>query len=115
MTGAHSGSIDSDFDYQSAGYISVSSAFPTSTGTITTTYDGTKVTGPPSWIDDQSDKCPASQVPPLPRLKASSTSLGHGRYRIKVTTSITGAGLNEAGVETEPVTHALITGSGRPH
>ncbi len=114
MTGQNTGTIDANFDYKSAGYISVSNTPPTSTGSITTTYDGTTRSGPPGWVDDKSDKCPASQVPPLPQLKATAKRLSPGRYLVKVTTSITGAGPNETGVEIAPVTHARITGADKP-
>jgi hypothetical protein len=36
------------------------------------------------------------------------TRLGHGRYRLKVTSSVAGVGANEAAVDTRPVRHATI-------
>ncbi len=39
----------------------------------------------------------------------TATRVRHGVYRIKVTSSIAGAGTNEANVETSPVYHATVT------
>lgn len=47
-----------------------------------------------------------------PKLKATANSVGHSRYRVRVTSSIARAGANEGAVDIEPVWHALITVSG---
>jgi hypothetical protein len=47
-------------------------------------------------------------LPKEPSLHVRAISLGHGRYRLKVTVRIAGAGANEAGVDVEPVYHAKV-------
>jgi hypothetical protein len=43
-----------------------------------------------------------------PALQVRVTSLGHGRYKLKVTVSIAGVGPDEATVDTQPVYHATL-------
>jgi hypothetical protein len=47
-------------------------------------------------------------LPKEPSLHVTAISLGHGRYRLKVTVRIAGAGANEAVVDVEPVSHAKV-------
>ena len=95
MTGAHTGSDHVTFN--------------SATGVVhgQSTYDGHTVSGPSA---EQAAKgaCPGIQ-PKEPRLHVTATRSHKGVYRIKVTTSIAGAGTNEAGVETSPVYHATVT------
>ena len=86
--------------------------YPSYQGHATTTYDGKTVTGPPAGLNSFS-RCKNNGPVLEPKLKATAKSLGHGRYAIKVTSSIAGAGANETSVQTEPVWHALIIVSGR--
>ena len=95
MTGAHTGSDHVTFN--------------SATGVVhgQSTYDGHTVSGPSA---EQAAKgaCPRIQ-PKEPRLHVTATRSHKGVYRIKVTSSIAGAGTNEAGVETSPVYHATVT------
>jgi hypothetical protein len=47
-------------------------------------------------------------LPKEPSLHVTAIRLGHGRYRLKVTVRIAGAGANEAVVDVEPVYHAKV-------
>jgi hypothetical protein len=107
MTGEHTGSVDKDLDIKGG---NASGGSPTYTGSSTVTYDGTTVTGPPSWLNTKGS-CP-ERLPKLPQLKAIATSVGNDRYQIKVTASQGGMGPNETAVDTRPVTHARIDGLG---
>jgi hypothetical protein len=101
MTGAHTGSINKDLTITSGGPDG-----PTSDGTSTVTYDGTTLTGPPSWLNTKGS-CP-ERLPKLPQLNATATSLGNDRYQIRVTASQGGMGSNEAVLDSRPVTKALV-------
>jgi hypothetical protein len=94
MTGAHTGSDHA--------------AINTGTGIVhgQSTYDGHTVSGPSA---EQAAKgaCPSIQ-PKEPELHATATRARKWVYTIKVTSSIAGAGTNEAGVETSPVYHATV-------
>lgn len=94
MTGAHTGSDHA--------------AINTATGVVhgQSTYDGHTVSGPSA---EQAAKgaCPSIQ-PKEPNLHVTATRARQWVYRIKVTSSIAGAGTNEAGVETSPVYHATV-------
>jgi hypothetical protein len=70
------------------------------------TYDGHTVSGPSA--PQAKGACPSIQ-PTEPKLHATATRVRNGVYRIKVTSSIAGAGPNEASVETSPVYHATVT------
>ena len=95
MTGVHTGSDHVTFN--------------SATGVVhgQSTYDGHTVSGPSA---EQAAKgaCPSIQ-PKEPKLHVTATRARIGVYRIKVTSSIAGAGANEAGVETSPVYHATVT------
>jgi hypothetical protein len=103
MTGEHTGSIDKDLEITGG---NASGGSPTYTGSSIVTYDGTTVTGPPSWLNTKGS-CP-ERLPKLPQLKATATSLGKDRYEIKVTASQGGMGPNETVVDTRPVTRAYV-------
>ncbi len=94
MTGVHNGSDDVTFN--------------SATGVVhgQSTYDGHTVSGP---SPEQAAKgaCPSIQ-PKEPKLHVTATRARKGVYMIKVTSSIAGAGANEAGVETSPVYHATV-------
>lgn len=103
MSGEHTGSLDKDLDIKGG---NASGTSPTYTGSSTVTYDGTTLTGPPSWINTKGS-CP-ERLPKMPELKATATSLGNDRYAIKVTASQGGMGQTETVVQTQPVTHAHV-------
>jgi len=111
MTGEHTGSVIGNLTYHSP-TASAPDSSATSTGSMTVTYDGTTVTGPPTWIDDPTDACPTSQQAKAPQLLAQTQSLPGGGYQIKVTASIAGAGQNQSSIDTRPVANALIKGGG---
>ncbi len=51
--------------------------------------------------------CPAIQ-PKEPALRAAVRSLGHGAYRVTVSSSIASMGANEGSVDRSPVDHAAV-------
>jgi hypothetical protein len=103
MTGAHTGSDKADLTMSSNGI----------TGHAESTYNGHTVTGPPPIATGPAaqggpkSSCP-NMLPKEPSLHVTAISLGHGRYRLKVTVRIAGAGANEAAVDVEPVYHAKV-------
>jgi hypothetical protein len=102
MTGTHTGITNSELTFNNG-----------ISGHGEVTYDGTTVTGPSR--DEANSKssggpstaCPGI-LPKKPALRVKATRLGPGRYRLKVTSSVAGAGANEAAVDTRPVNHAKI-------
>jgi hypothetical protein len=102
MTGTHSGHTNSELTFNSGiqGHGEVS-------------YDGTTVKGPsPDEANSKAAGGPGTACPRIlpkePALRVKVTRLGHGRYRVKVTSSVAGVGANEAAVDTRPVNHATI-------
>lgn len=112
MSGERTGSVLGDLTYFSAGPAGTT-PYPTSTGTFTVTYDGTTVSGPPSWLDDPTNACPSGQEVRAPQLVAQTKRVNGGTYKIKVTANVAGNGQNQARVDTRPVAHALINGGGQ--
>ncbi|MCW2992691.1 MAG: hypothetical protein JWQ18_186 [Conexibacter sp.] len=101
MVGRHTGSQDADITMKR---LSVS-------GHATSTLDGKSVSGPdPDMLDGGS--CP-SMLPKKPALAVERTSLGGGRYRLKVTASIADMGPSESATDTRPVNDATIRVGGR--
>lgn len=96
MTGEHTGSVDVDMNFTGAG--------PQGEGV--TTFDGNTIKGPsPQQLGFRA--CPHLR-PKEPALQVKKNRIDDGAYRIRVTASIAGAGLNEAKVDTRPVYHARL-------
>ena len=96
MTGQHTGNQDAELTMKS---LSVS-------GHSSSKLDGHTVTGPkPDMVNGGA--CP-SLLPKKPALHVTSTRVGTGAYKIKVTASVAGMGPTESAVDTEPVNHAAI-------
>jgi hypothetical protein len=105
LTGEHTGSLDKDIHIVRSNPSDPNSA-PTYTGTSTVTYDGTTLTGPPSWLETKGS-CP-ERLPKMPQLSATAKRLDKGLYAIKVTASQGEMGPNEAMTDTRPVTQARV-------
>ncbi len=93
ISGAHHGSLDANVSWNG----------PTgTTGQVTSTLDGTTLTGP-----RPDGACPARlpQAPPL------HVAVGPG-LRVTVTASIPGAGIDEQESDTRPVEGAVVTAGG---
>jgi hypothetical protein len=108
LTGEHTGSLDKDLHMVRG---SDPNATPEYEGTSTVTYDGTTVTGPPSWLNTKG-ACP-ERLPKMPQLNATARRLSKKWYAIKVTASQGGMGQNERVVDTRPVTQARIETRGK--
>jgi hypothetical protein len=104
MTGADTGSDHADLTMGEDGI----------SGHAVDKYDGKTITGPPAnekgneAAGGPKSACPKAW-PKEPRLHATVTRLGHGRYRVKVTASVAGVGLNERHDDIQPVQRARIT------
>jgi hypothetical protein len=96
MTGQHTGSQDAELTMKS---LSVS-------GHAESTLDGHTISGPkPEML--AGGACP-SLLPKKPALRATSTRVGNGVYKVTVTASIAGMGPTESATDTRPVNHAAI-------
>ncbi|MFJ9005459.1 hypothetical protein [Streptomyces canus] len=107
MTGEHTGSLRKDLEISGGN----TTGTPTYKGSSTATYDGKTVSGPPEWLN-QKGSCP-ERLPKKPKMTATTKSLGHDRYEIKVVASVAGMGPHETTVDTRPVTHARIDTPGQ--
>jgi hypothetical protein len=103
LTGEHTGSLDKDLHMVRSSDPNVGVDY---SGGSKVTYDGTTVTGPPSWLKTKGS-CP-ERLPRMPQMEATATRVGKDRYVIKVTASQGEMGPNEAMVDTRPVTHASV-------
>jgi hypothetical protein len=112
MSGERTGAVVGDLTFYSAGPDG-NTPYPTSTGTFTVTYDGTTVSGPPSWLDDPSNACPPGQEVRAPQLVALAERSGDDSYKVQVTASVAGSGTSQNEIDTRPVRHALIDGGGQ--
>jgi hypothetical protein len=108
-TSAGAGTYTSNLTMTGADTGSDEITFNSATGVVhgRSTYDGHTVSGP-SAPQAAKGACPSIQ-PKEPELHVTATRVRNGVYRIKVTSSIAGAGTNEASVETSPVYHATVT------
>jgi hypothetical protein len=82
----------------------------TVTGTASTSYDGTTVTGPPR----SPAPCP-NDLPRKPHLALHATRMsrhGHRVLRVHVTARVAGDGRNEAVIEVRPVVDAVVAIAG---
>jgi hypothetical protein len=104
MTGADTGSDSANLSMGENGI----------SGHAVDSYDGKTITGPPASekgneaTGGPSTACPKAW-PREPALHTTIKRLGHSRYRMRVTASIAGVGVNEKLVDTQPVKRARIT------
>jgi hypothetical protein len=96
MTGSRKGRHDAEMTY--------AKLMPR--GKSKSTLDGKSVSGPqPEQI--KAGACP-NMLPDKPALRVTSSSLGNGAFKVKVTASVAGMGDTETAVDTRPVNRAAI-------
>jgi hypothetical protein len=101
MTGADSGYIRVQLKFSGIGTLPV-----TVSGTASSNYDGTTITG----IPPAPRSCPGA-LPRPPHMRVAARLSGSGARRaleVHVTATIRGAGANERRLDTRPVTDAII-------
>jgi hypothetical protein len=96
MTGSRTGRHDAEMTY--------AKLMPR--GTSKSTLDGKSISGPqPEQV--KAGACP-KMLPKKPALRVTTTSLGNGAFKVKVTASIARMGDTETAVDTRPVNRAAI-------
>jgi hypothetical protein len=103
MTGADTGSVHDHLVFSGLSHL----PNVTVTGTASASYDGVTLSGIPA----APQACPDA-LPRPPRLHLAAHEDGSGRsahVTVHVTASVDGAGSNEAGVDTRPVTDADVS------